>query len=217
MRHSPKRIKFKRTHKFFSHKGQRGTKLCVYSSGIKVSDSLYLTYAHYEIVRVIISRLFKVKGPKNKKNLKLIRSALKRKRKKPVKQERKIILRPNLNLGMTKKPSQVRMGKGKGTVYLWVSPMNPNRIIFELSLKKFRVRRFRRIFRSFTKLLPSHLRLSIVRFPRFTSFFDVSSFAPLKTNKNLLLPTACLKTAAVFAAPDSDDRQRLFIKKYFYK
>lgn len=218
MKNFPKRIKFKRTHQTFCHKGQRATKLCVYSAGVKVKDSLYLTYAHFEIVRVIISKLFKVKGPKNKKHLKLIRSALKRKKKKPVKIERKIILRPNLTLGLTKKPLQVRMGKGKGTVYLWVSPLNPNRVIFELSLLKFGViKKLRRIFRAFTKVLPSHIRLSFVRFPRFTSFFNVSYFGPLKRNKNLLLRSVELKTAALLTDSESEDRHKHFIKKFFYK
>jgi large subunit ribosomal protein L16 len=34
---------------------------------------------------------------------------------------------------LTKKPQEVRMGKGKGIVELWVAPVKPGRILFELS------------------------------------------------------------------------------------
>lgn len=34
---------------------------------------------------------------------------------------------------LTKKPQEVRMGKGKGVVELWVAPVKPGRILFELS------------------------------------------------------------------------------------
>jgi large subunit ribosomal protein L16 len=32
---------------------------------------------------------------------------------------------------ITKKPAEVRMGKGKGNPELWVAPIKPGRIIFE--------------------------------------------------------------------------------------
>lgn len=34
---------------------------------------------------------------------------------------------------LTKKPQEVRMGKGKGIVELWVAPVKPGLILFELS------------------------------------------------------------------------------------
>lgn len=33
---------------------------------------------------------------------------------------------------MTKKPAEVRMGKGKGSVEGWVCPVNPGKILFEI-------------------------------------------------------------------------------------
>ena len=33
---------------------------------------------------------------------------------------------------ITKKPAEVRMGKGKGAVEYWVAPVKPGRILFEL-------------------------------------------------------------------------------------
>lgn len=34
---------------------------------------------------------------------------------------------------MTKKPLEVRMGKGKGNVEFWVAPIKPGRVLFEVS------------------------------------------------------------------------------------
>lgn len=34
---------------------------------------------------------------------------------------------------VTKKPAEVRMGKGKGSVELWVAPVKPGRILYEIS------------------------------------------------------------------------------------
>jgi large subunit ribosomal protein L16 len=33
----------------------------------------------------------------------------------------------------TKKPLEVRMGKGKGNVEFWVAPIQPGRVLFEVS------------------------------------------------------------------------------------
>lgn len=34
---------------------------------------------------------------------------------------------------ITKKPAEIRMGKGKGSVYEWVSVVNPGRVLYEIN------------------------------------------------------------------------------------
>ena len=50
-----------------------------------------------------------------------------------VKRQGKLFIRVFPDKPVTKKPLEVRMGKGKGSVELWVAPVKPGRILFEIA------------------------------------------------------------------------------------
>lgn len=50
-----------------------------------------------------------------------------------VKRQGKLFIRVFPDKPVTKKPLEVRMGSGKGSVELWVAPIKPGRVIFEIS------------------------------------------------------------------------------------
>ena len=50
-----------------------------------------------------------------------------------VKRQGKLFIRVFPDKPVTKKPLEVRMGKGKGSVELWVAPIKPGRILFEIT------------------------------------------------------------------------------------
>lgn len=74
--------------------------------GIQVLDRGWLTNQQIEACRVTITRYFQRKG--------------------------KVWIRIFPDKPITKKPAEVRMGKGKGGVNQWVAPVKPGRILFEV-------------------------------------------------------------------------------------
>ena len=50
-----------------------------------------------------------------------------------LKRKGKVWIRIFPDLPITNKPSEVRMGKGKGNVSFWVAPVKPGRILYELA------------------------------------------------------------------------------------
>lgn len=50
-----------------------------------------------------------------------------------VKRQGKLFIRVFPDKPVTKKPLEVRMGSGKGSVELWVAPVKPGRVLFEIS------------------------------------------------------------------------------------
>lgn len=50
-----------------------------------------------------------------------------------VKRQGKLFIRIFPDKPVTKKPLEVRMGSGKGSVELWVCPVKPGRVLFEIS------------------------------------------------------------------------------------
>lgn len=50
-----------------------------------------------------------------------------------VKRQGKLWIRVFPDKPLTKKPLEVRMGSGKGNVELWVAPIKPGRVLFELA------------------------------------------------------------------------------------
>lgn len=50
-----------------------------------------------------------------------------------VKRQGKLFIRVFPDKPVTKKPLEVRMGSGKGSVELWVCPVKPGRVLFEIS------------------------------------------------------------------------------------
>jgi large subunit ribosomal protein L16 len=105
---APSRTKFK---KFFRGKlkGQeyRASKLAFGTVGIKALKTGRVSAAQIEAVRKLI-----IKKLKNKS---------------------KIWIRIYPHLGVTAKPTEVRMGKGKGGIAYWCCPVKAGRILFELS------------------------------------------------------------------------------------
>lgn len=85
----------------------RGNKLSFGIFGLKSLESNFITSRQIEAARVSATRYIKKEG------------------------QLWINIFPNKPL--TKKPQEVRMGKGKGVVELWVAPVKPGRILFELS------------------------------------------------------------------------------------
>lgn len=50
-----------------------------------------------------------------------------------VKRQGKLFIRVFPDKPVTKKPLEVRMGSGKGSVELWVAPVKPGRVLFEIT------------------------------------------------------------------------------------
>jgi large subunit ribosomal protein L16 len=75
--------------------------------GLQALDRVYLTANQIEAARVAITRHMKRRG--------------------------KVWIRVFPYKPYTKKPLEVRMGKGKGAVEYWVAPVKPGRMLFEVS------------------------------------------------------------------------------------
>lgn len=102
----PKKTKFRR-HQKGRMKGfsQRGNQLAFGSFGIKALENCWLTGRQIEAARQAVTRFMKREG--------------------------QIWIRVFPDKPVTKKPAEVRMGKGKGTPEYFVAPVTPGRIIFE--------------------------------------------------------------------------------------
>jgi len=50
-----------------------------------------------------------------------------------VKRQGQLFIRVFPDKPVTKKPLEVRMGKGKGSVELWVAPVKPGKVLFEIT------------------------------------------------------------------------------------
>jgi large subunit ribosomal protein L16 len=102
----PKKTKFRR-HQKGRMKGfsQRGNQLAFGSFGIKALENSWLTGRQIEAARQAVTRFMKREG--------------------------QIWIRVFPDKPVTKKPAEVRMGKGKGAPEYFVAPVTPGRIIFE--------------------------------------------------------------------------------------
>jgi large subunit ribosomal protein L16 len=103
----PKRTKFRKMHKMVP-KGdaKRGYELAFGSFGIKSLETCWITSRQIEAARVAVTRFMKREG------------------------QLWINIFPDKPI--TKKPAEVRMGKGKGAPEYWVAVTKPGRIIFEV-------------------------------------------------------------------------------------
>ncbi|HWY38682.1 MAG TPA: 50S ribosomal protein L16 [Bacteroidia bacterium] len=102
----PKRTKFRKMHKMkMRGNAKRGDQLAFGSFGIKAEEGIWVTARQIEAARVAITRFMKREG--------------------------QVWIRIFPDKPITKKPAEVRMGKGKGNPELWVAPVKPGRIIFE--------------------------------------------------------------------------------------
>jgi len=103
----PKRTKFRRQQKG-RMKGiaQRGNQLAFGSFGIKTLDSHWITGQQIEAARIAVTRHMQRQG--------------------------QIWIRIFPDKPFTKKPAEVRMGKGKGSPEGFVAPVTPGRILIEV-------------------------------------------------------------------------------------
>ncbi len=103
----PKRTKFRKMQKMVQKgNAQRGHEIAFGSFAIKSMESIWLTARQIEAARIAITRYMKREG--------------------------QLWIRVFPDKPVTKKPAEVRMGKGKGAPELWVAPIKPGHIIFEM-------------------------------------------------------------------------------------
>jgi large subunit ribosomal protein L16 len=104
----PKRTKFRKQMKGrMKGNAGRGSQLAYGTFGIKSLDSSFLTARQIEAARIAATRHMKREG------------------------SLWIMIFPDKPI--TKKPLEVRMGKGKGAVEFWVAVVKPGRVMFEVS------------------------------------------------------------------------------------
>ena len=104
---SPKRTKYRKAHKGRIHGDAKGgTSLNFGSYGMKALQPERITARQIEAARRAITRHIKRQG--------------------------RVWIRIFPDLPVTKKPTEVRMGKGKGSVEFWAAKVKPGSIIFEL-------------------------------------------------------------------------------------
>ncbi|HAN77896.1 MAG TPA: 50S ribosomal protein L16 [Bacteroidales bacterium] len=102
----PKKTKFRKQHKGkMKGNAQRGHELAFGSFGIKALEETWITGRQIEAARQAVTRYMKREG--------------------------QIWIRIFPDKPITKKPAEVRMGKGKGAPEAFVAPVHPGRIIFE--------------------------------------------------------------------------------------
>ena len=103
----PKKTKFRRQQKArMKGLAQRGAQLCFGSFAIKTLENCWLTGRQIEAARQAVSRYMKREG--------------------------KVWIRIFPDKPYTKKPAEVRMGKGKGNPEGFVAPVTPGRILIEI-------------------------------------------------------------------------------------
>lgn len=111
----PKRVKYRRPQDGRGRKGDahRGTTLAFGSFGIKALERKWITAQQIEAARIAVTRYMQRQG--------------------------QIWIRIFPDKPITRKPADVRMGKGKGDPAGWVAPVTPGRILFEVEGVSFDV------------------------------------------------------------------------------
>jgi len=84
----------------------RGNQISFGSFGIKAEEGVWMTSRQIESARIAITRYMKREG--------------------------QLWIRIFPDKPITKKPAEVRMGKGKGSPEYWVAVVKPGRILFEI-------------------------------------------------------------------------------------
>lgn len=107
MLQQPKRLRYRRPSDGHPRQySKRGSQLAFGSFGIKALDSKWITAHQIEAARVAVTRYMQREG--------------------------KIWIRIFPDKPYTRKPADVRMGKGKGDVAGYVAPVHPGRILIEV-------------------------------------------------------------------------------------
>ena len=103
----PKRTKHRKAQKGRSREvAKRGTTLAFGSFGLKALEPVWMTNRQIEAARQALTRAMKREG--------------------------NVWIRIFPDKPITRKPQEVRMGKGKGNPEFWAAVVEPGRIIFEL-------------------------------------------------------------------------------------
>ena len=103
----PKRTKFRKAHKGRIHgTAKGGVDLAFGQFGLKAQEPERVTARQIEAARRAITREMKRQG--------------------------RVWIRIFPDVPVSKKPTEVRMGKGKGSVEFWAARVKPGRIIFEV-------------------------------------------------------------------------------------
>ena len=103
----PKKVKFRKTSRGrMRGKAERGSTLSFGEYGLQATECAWMTARQLEAGRITITRFMKRRG--------------------------KLWLRRLPWKPVTKKPTEVRMGKGKGDPEFWVDVIKPGRIIYEI-------------------------------------------------------------------------------------
>ena len=102
----PKKTKFRKMQKGkMKGNAQRGNRLSFGSYGIKALEECWMTARQIEAARIAVTRHMKRQG--------------------------QVWIRIFPDKPVTKKPAEVRMGKGKGAPEYWVAVVKPGTIMFE--------------------------------------------------------------------------------------
>jgi len=102
----PKRTKFRKMHKGrVKGMATRGSELSFGSFGLKSLEAKWITSRQIEAARIAVTRFMKREG--------------------------QVWIRIFPDKPVTKKPAEVRMGKGKGAPEYWVAVVKPGTLIFE--------------------------------------------------------------------------------------
>lgn len=102
----PKKTKYRKQHKMVpSGIASRGHEIAFGSFAIKSMETVWLTSRQIEAARIAVTRFMKREG--------------------------QIWIRVFPDKPITRKPAEVRMGKGKGAPEFWVAVVKPGTILFE--------------------------------------------------------------------------------------
>jgi len=103
----PKRTKYRKQQKGrIKGMATRGHTLAFGDYGVKSMEQGFITARQLEAARIAVTRAMKREG--------------------------QVWIRIFPDKPMTRKPAEVRMGKGKGSPEFWVAPVKPGTILFEL-------------------------------------------------------------------------------------
>jgi large subunit ribosomal protein L16 len=102
----PKRTKYRKAHKGrVKGNATRGAELAFGDFGLKCLEHKWITARQIESARIAVTRFMKREG--------------------------QVWIRIFPDKPVTKKPAEVRMGKGKGAPEYWVAPVKPGTLLFE--------------------------------------------------------------------------------------
>jgi large subunit ribosomal protein L16 len=103
----PKRTKYRKVQKGrMRGNSNRGSEIAFGSFALKSMDTVWMTSRQIEAARVALNRYMKREG--------------------------QVWIRIFPDKPITKKPAEVRMGKGKGNPEFWAAVVKPGRILFEI-------------------------------------------------------------------------------------